>query len=171
MDNKNIDTEVSTTDKLSSNQLTGFGGWMYFLSIALILSFGQSAYYFVDIVYPVIVNNTFGSFYDPTSQYYDPTLLAIFIVEIYTNIIILCVIVAAGFLCYKQKRIFVNVLKSYFILIIAFDILTFLAYQIPIDLDYETIGSAAYILHTCIHSSLWTLYLLRSKRIKNTFVL
>lgn len=146
----------------------GFGGWLYLVAIGLVITFGSALYNLFYSYLPLLQNGDLA-----TISKDDPMLGTIFILDIAINLFNIILPLYCGYLCYSLKRQFPKVMIIYYI--INFIITVFYSLVIMlISVDLYEIDMREYIkeiFKSAVICAIWIPYFLKSKRVKNTYVL
>lgn len=154
----------------------GLGGWLVLLQINMYYSLLLFSDYFFRGLLPIYSSETWHSLTSPDGAYYNPHVKRLFMLETLSTAVMLGLLVVALVLLYRKKSAFPWIMICYFVLTVLFDLGTSMVFDR--FLTYEDLGGAERDQYTktglfiqrltfCVA---WVAYLLRSKRVKNTFV-
>lgn len=145
----------------------GFGGWLYFVAIGLVYTFGSALYYTADTLIPLFRDGTMLDMLDE-----NPRLLHVIIYEALINLVYIIFPVFAVYLGLKQKKLFRNMMINFYILNFCFNVIYYFftnsmeEFSTP-EFMTEQGRSTVKSLITCF---IWIPYFINSKRVKNTYI-
>lgn len=154
----------------------GLGGWLVLLQINMYYSLLLISDYFFQGLLPIYSPETWLSLTSPDGEYYNPHAKRLFVLETLSTAVMLGLLVVAIVLFYRKKAAFPWIMMCYFVLTVLFDLGTNMVFDR--FLTYEDLGGAerdqytktGLIIQRFVFCVVWVAYLLRSKRVKNTFV-
>ncbi|SEF44964.1 DUF2569 domain-containing protein [Paenibacillus sp. UNC499MF] len=146
--------------------ISGFGGWLIVFSIGLILTFIYAAYSLVEYVWPMYESGEVAAYF---SDY--PALGGAVLVETVSHLFYAVVPVVLGYLCYKRKRLFKTMSIAYLLLSLVLSTVAYFAYLSVSELasDYMD-GALRDLIKNGITCVIWTLYFVKSERVRNTYI-
>lgn len=146
--------------------ISGFGGWLIVFSIGLILTFIYAVYSLVDYVWPMYESGEAVAYF---SDY--PALGAAVLVETVSHLFYAVCPLVLGYLCFKQKRLFKTVSIAYLLLSLLLSAVAYYAYLSVSELAPDFVdGALRDLIKTGITCLIWTLYFVKSERVRNTYI-
>ncbi|WP_430876077.1 DUF2569 domain-containing protein [Gilliamella sp. G0441] len=153
----------------NTKKLEGLGGWLIVVAIGLFVTFflvGRQIYDLLDMMF---FSGTLEEFININSDYYIPYIDKLFLFELIGNTLLINVNIYLTYLFFKKDYKFVNTfifLEIFNIIIIVFDQIL---YQ---KLLAQFFGSSDLkdLFRALIHAGIWIPYMLKSERVKNTFI-
>nr|WP_272914988.1 DUF2569 family protein [Paenibacillus dendrobii] len=152
------------------------GGWLGFMQINMYFSLAYFSNYFFRSLLPIYAQENWGDLTSPEGDYYNPYAKGVFILESLSTVVLMGLIVVALVLMYRKKAAFPPIMICYFVLTVLFDIGTnmmfqrFLTYEDLSGADKEQYMDTGLLIKRFLFCSAWVAYLIRSKRVKNTFI-
>ncbi|MDR9856179.1 DUF2569 domain-containing protein [Paenibacillus sp. VCA1] len=159
-----------------TDDLRGLGGWLVLVQINMYYSLLLLSDYFFRNLLPIYSPETWNSLTSPNGEYYNPHAKRLFMLETLSTAVLLGLLVVAFVLLYRKKAAFPWILICYFVLSVMFDLGTnmvfdrFLTYEDLSGAERDQYMQNGQIIRRFVFSVVWVAYLLRSKRVKNTFV-
>ncbi|EGL18276.1 MULTISPECIES: DUF2569 domain-containing protein [unclassified Paenibacillus] len=145
--------------------ISGFGGWLIVFSIGLILTFISAVYSLVDYLWPMYESGEAAAYF---SDY--PALGTAILVETVSHLFYAVVPVVLGYLCYKRKRLFKTMSIIFLLVSLALSGLAYLAYSFVSEAAPDFMdGALRDLIKTGITCVIWTLYFIKSERVRNTY--
>lgn len=138
----------------------GFGGWLYFLAIHLIFSLISS--------YNAITVNILPVMGDKVVQRYSG-VMAILKMEFVYYVFLIVYVLFALYLMYKRKNLFKTIMIGFYISILIFTSIDYLLITYFSELEVESQELAMNFIKALISCSIWIPYILKSKRVNNTY--
>ena len=171
----NVDDPVqSRTGKTGadpSGQPAGIGGWLILPAISLVFTPFRMGFQFVRDFTPVLTNNTWNVLTDPASPAYHPLWMPFLIFEIGANLALFSLTLWLAWLFFhksvKVPRLFIIWLLAQAALHITDQLFGSLIPAVASQPDAE--GSRE-VVRALIAMAIWIPYFLKSKRVRNTFV-
>ena len=152
-------------------ELKGLGGWLILLGIGVVLSPFRLLVTTVPVYYEVFQDNTWKILTTPGLDAYHPLWAPLIIGEIIYNFIIFIASIYLIYLFFSKHYIFPRLFIA--ILIVSIIFIPLDASVVKIILPDEQIfdpETTIEFIRVLVHGSIWTPYLLVSKRVKATFV-
>ncbi|WP_405082326.1 DUF2569 family protein [Paenibacillus chitinolyticus] len=135
-------------------------------SIGLILTFIYAVYSLVDYVWPMYESGEAVAYF---SDY--PALGAAVLVETVSHLFYAVCPLVLGYLCFKQKRLFKTVSIAYLLLSLLLSAVAYYAYLSVSELAPDFVdGALRDLIKTGITCLIWTLYFVKSERVRNTYI-
>lgn len=156
---------------LEETRLTGLGGWLTIVGFGLIVTPIVIFNLLLTEHLPLFTDGSFALLTSESSEYYVPGLSFIMSYEILGNLILIFASFYLLFLFFKKSKFF----PSYFIYFRLFNVL-FLALDIifaKMIFPEEPIFDptiARDLFQVILAAAIWIPYMLRSRRVKNTFI-
>lgn len=161
----------SSSATVPDRQLQGLAGWLILVGFGIIISTIKAIALLASLYKPYINSDLLDKITNSNSPTYIPNFVVLFSVETVFNIFIVFASIYLIYLYFTKKKVF----PKYFIFI---NLLTILS--VPIDgyltsiiipneniLDQETIKS---FFQSLVSGAIWIPYMLKSVRVKNTFI-
>lgn len=142
----------------------GFGGWLILLAIGLIATFISSILYLLDEIYPLITRDDFPYLVESY-----PMWGFVALIMIIHNLGMVILIGISGYLCLKKRKAFIRVMVVFFLFNLAMSEVIVLSYLTLKDDSFS--GILISIIQPIIITAIWIPYMLKSKRVKNTYTL
>jgi Protein of unknown function (DUF2569) len=149
----------------ADRHLEGIGGWLIMMAIGLVLA-----------PFVILTNTVSTNVRILTTQRYQqfleghPALHGMILFEIITNFIFVAVLAGLNYLFFKKKRSF----PTFMILYLAFQLVVTIADTVLAYVVLPSVASSSpsivRLLRSILPVCLWIPYLLRSRRVKVTFV-
>lgn len=176
--NKKEDIQVNqTSSKNEVNEVVeetiyiGFGGWLYIVAIGLIVAFRDSLFYIIDTLIPLLNSQDWLLLTTPGNGLYHPMWRTVIYTELIMHLTVIVLIILIGYMCYRNKKLFKNLMISFILVNLLFSIIAFFMYQtIPLIAEDSFSDSIVGIIRAVIYSVIWIPYFLVSKRVKNTYI-
>ncbi len=155
----------------SSDDLKGIGGWLSFVAIGVVLYPFDFATSVLKIFEPILTQNLLEVLSDPNSPAYNPALKNLVLAEIFFNIIIFLISVVMLFVFFTKKAVFPKVFIFLHLFHFSFYCLDLIvaSYIMPND---KIVGDEEIkaIIQKLAMVLIWVPYMIKSVRVKNTFV-
>lgn len=146
--------------------LYGFGGWLYFVAVGLLVAFGQSLFYLVDELFPIYAT---GQLKIISQQ--SPLLALAVLYETIFNIYVIVITLLAAYLCFKLKKSFKRTMIVFYSLNFILTGLYVLVVHIVPEIDQAMIKAQINALvRGAVTVAIWVPYFVKSKRVKNTYI-
>ncbi len=165
-------------ETLEQSEPRGFGGWL----IIPVLWIAISAFYQIYSIINILSNTGIGEAFSLGSNGFQNSLAFIVSFELLLNAVLLILEGAIIFCLVKKKQNFPTIMIAWLVVLVAAAGLNPLlsnAAKVALNQsDNVAVGTAypgngydfASLVRTAIHCAIWTLYFLRSRRVKLTFV-
>lgn len=144
----------------------GYGGWMIVLSLFLLFILWNSIKYIYTGLYPITSSVDFLEKLKVNSLWG----VVIFAEWLYHLGMILLISVSC-YLCIKRKKLFIKSIVFFFIFSISLIILTYFSYLLLPEMAESSIQALSGLFYWVVYAVIWVSYILKSKRVRNTFVL
>ncbi len=158
--------------RLSPDDPKGLGGWLVLVQIGLYVTLIRSFLMVYDFFLNSHGSEGWNALTSPGSADYHTLWKPTLVFEVSANIILLLLTVYLLILLYNKRAVFPRWLILYYIIGLGMQIiLIILVSNIPQSAEL-TAGSSllSNIARGLVNSLIWTAYILRSKRVQNTFV-
>ncbi|MBP1964194.1 DUF2569 domain-containing protein [Paenibacillus aceris] len=145
----------------------GFGGWLYFVALGFLLTFGTSLYYLIDSILPIYQDGLISQMYDENWKY---SFAIIF--ETVINIIYVVFPMFLGYLVFKKKKLLKYMVINFYIINFAVNIgYYFITNSIEEMATHDFMGEQGRnIVKSLVTCLIWIPYFINSKRVKNTYI-
>ncbi len=172
--NEVVKSEVNVIDLNDNRNLEGIGGWLILVLIGLIISIITSAYAAWEYDIKSLIEKSLYVCLDPQSELYNLFVIPTLIYELFINIGSVLVSIVLLILLFKKKKKFPKVFCIFNIVyIFLFIIDNVLAIKMQKaynqDVSYSGVLSSD-VIRQLIPTIIWVNYMIRSERVKNTFV-
>lgn len=152
----------SIATEKSKPELKGVGGWLLFFCISL------------TILSPILTLYNFASGYNDIKELikYLPSIYNVFIIDIIVGSIVIAFSIYAGISLWTVKKNAVRIAKLYLITFISYSFLELIMYLSVFPGKVINIVMGDFIkeiIKSLIYFTIWYLYLIKSKRVRNTF--
>ncbi|SDJ62343.1 DUF2569 domain-containing protein [Paenibacillus naphthalenovorans] len=169
LENKKTRDEASASvagDYIDANYPIGFGGWLYLVALGAIIAFGQSLFYLLDTLMPLYTSARIQEISE-----YSPTLAFAVLFETVFNLFNLSILLLAAYQCFRLKKAFSKTMILFYLSALIFGFIYILIISIVPEIDKRVIeeqwGQLFKALITCV---IWIPYMIKSKRVRNTFI-
>lgn len=164
--------QQEANEMVQEPELKGLGGWLILVGFGRVVSVLQSISIFITTFLPFFTDGTLEELTSPISQAYSPLWRPIIYFECVGNLIMLGLHIALLVLFFMRKRLFPKLFIGTYIFIFAFAIIDALILQylqstIELDLNVDAFAEIFQVLGVVV---IWVPYMLKSVRVKNTFV-
>ncbi|OCT12951.1 hypothetical protein A8709_21760 [Paenibacillus pectinilyticus] len=148
-------------------KLYGFGGWLYFVVIGLLLTFGNSLYYLLTTLLPIYKDGLISDLQSENGNY-----LVLIIYETVTYLFYVLFPLYVGYLGFKKMKRVRTMIICFYLLNFAFNVgYYFVANSIEELASPDFIGEQGRnIVKSLITCIVWIPYFINSKRVKCTYV-
>jgi len=149
---------------------SGLGGWLVLVGAGLILSPLMITVLMVKTIAPIVRDGSWEAISSASSDVYNPALVAFFACELLVNLGFVVASVWLLVLFFRRSRKFPSLFVAYCVVNLAFVVLDawIVSWLLPeIPMDDEDMREMARTVLNCL---IWVPYMLRSRRVKNTFV-
>jgi hypothetical protein len=149
----------------------GLGGWLVLLAIGLFATPLRIAFLLISTHVPIYTDGTWNVLTDPQSEAYHPLWGPLIVFESVVNVLLAAAAIVAIVLFFKKSPAFPKVAIGVLLGNLAFVVVdTLVARAIPAIAEQS--GPDAYqdLFRGVIACAIWVPYLLRSRRVRNTFV-
>jgi hypothetical protein len=166
MTNKKEDTNHS----ISTKEIEGIGGWLRIIGIGVMLSPILAIYTLYQTYFPAITDGTFNTIISSSSEQYTH-ILYFTIIEIIINLLLTAALFYQLYLFFMQKSLF----PKFFIWMIIINLIfivtdAYLAHLILPNVELFDEETKSEIRRIVYEGIIWIPYMIRSKRVKNTFI-
>ncbi len=153
-------------------ELKGLGGWLILVGFGRVVSVLQSFFIMFTMFIPLLTNGTLKELSSPVSEAYSPLWIPTIYFEFGGNLIILGLHIALCVLFFMKKRLFPKLFIRTYIFMLAFAIidamiLRYLQSTITFDINANSFVEIFQIFGVAV---IWIPYMLKSVRVRNTFV-
>lgn len=149
----------------------GLGGWLILPIIGLFVSIVNIGRTLTEDTLPVFSDGTWQLLTSPGSEYYVPGWGALIIVELLGNLLLLGAAVALIILVFSKSPRFPTFYIYFLVFNAVFVIGDVVAAHLVVALSAEeSIDLGSQVLRAVLGAAIWIPYMLKSKRVKNTFV-
>ncbi|UHA72790.1 DUF2569 domain-containing protein [Paenibacillus sp. 481] len=160
----------NTAPKPDFTKYQGLGGWLIIVQIGLILTLISQVVSLLLVQIPFLSSKEWDFITNSSSEYYDPMLIVLVVVEIIGSIALLIFAIVTLTYFYKRKKS----LPQLYIMMFGFNLIyaivcAILFYQISIPMEEDT-SIVKTVFRAALTCLIWTPYFLRSKRVKATFI-
>ncbi|KRF05553.1 hypothetical protein ASG89_20730 [Paenibacillus sp. Soil766] len=145
----------------------GFGGWLYFVALGFILTFGNSLYYLIGTILPIYRDGLLSQLYEETWKY-----SFVIIYETVINIFFVIFPVFLGYLILKKKKLLKYMVINFYVINFIVNIgYYFITNSIEEMATHDFMGEQGRnIVKSLVTCLIWIPYFINSKRVKNTFI-
>lgn len=159
------------TDSVEEVECKGLGGWLILLGIGIVFNPPKLIYSTYTIFKRCFSENNWSLITSPSSPNYHALLKSAIIFELVANIIMIILSLGVLFLFFKKSKHFPKAWISTFIFLLITHVIDMvLCKQIPLIGEYELRDLYNTLFRTIGSLAIWFPYLIKSKRVKNTFV-
>lgn len=162
----NGQNELENKEENKEPYLYGFGGWLILLALGLMAAFGSSLLYIFGELIPFFFDGILEELIA-----YNALWGLIFLVGVIANVGIVAFITMIGIFCIKQKKEFKNTVIYFAIFNVLITLLAYLAYLIVPETAATSQDSLVGIFMAIVYAAIWIPYIVKSKRVNNTFIL
>lgn len=153
-------------------ELKGLGGWLILVGFGRVVSILQSIFMMFTLFIPFFTSGALEELASPISQAYSPLWIPVSYFELSGNLIVLGLHIALAVLFFMKKRLFPKLFIGTYAFLSVFSIidaliLEYIQSTMAYDLNLDT---ATTIITPLIVAAIWIPYMLKSVRVKNTFV-
>ncbi|MEX2104813.1 MAG: DUF2569 family protein [Bacilli bacterium] len=143
----------------------GFGGWLIPLAISFIVGCWNSSNYIFDFLYPL---SSEGGINDLIS---DNSMYGVLIFGEWTyHIGRIALMLLAGYLCFKQKLFFKKAVISFLLFNFSMAVLFYFLYLTVPETAASSSENLTVVFQSAVYATVWCLYIIKSKRVANTFI-
>jgi hypothetical protein len=155
----------------NANEPKGLSGWLKLVAIGLFLGVIKYIALLISTYNEFINTDSLQDLTNINSQTYIPNFKILFYTEIVVNLFIFAMLIYLIYLFFKSKSIFPKyyIFISLFI-IFAIPIDSYVAAKIVPDLEVFDSDTIKSFLQSLVSGAIWIPYMLKSKRVKNTFI-
>lgn len=151
--------------------VSGLGGWLVLIQIGLYFSILLLSIQLFKYSLPVFSTDTWEALTSTQSDVYHPMWAPLLIFETVYNVLFLLFSVFILVKFYGKKRMFPRLMIIFYSVSLAMGIIDLvLSYQIPFMRQLADGSSIREILKSIIACSIWIPYLIKSVRVRNTFI-
>lgn len=165
-----VPSQASTTSP-SVSQLKGLGGWLILVGFGLVFGalrlFGQS----INIYKPYLNSDLLEQLTNPSSSTFIPNFIILFYAELMVLLFLISLTLYLIYLFFNKKKSFPKnyiFISLFVVLYIPVD-----AYLVSVVIPSEKILNEELIksfFQAMISGAIWIPYMLKSKRVRNTFI-
>ena len=157
---------------LAPDHPKGLGGWLVLIQIGLYVTFIRSFILVYDFFTNTLGSEGWYALTSPASADYHASWKLVLIFEVSANIILLLASVYLLTLLYNKRAVFPRWLIFYYIIGLLLQlVIIVLVAGIPQSSELAASGNLlSNIARGLVNGLIWTAYILRSKRVRNTFV-
>lgn len=175
---KPIDTQKEVkhptkADKASNtkSKYQGIGGWLTLVALGLLVTPVMLAFHLLGTYLPLLTEGTLQALSDPSSEAYHPLWVPLITFEVVGNILMFLGYCYLLYIFFKRSETFP---KSYIFLTVASLIFIaidfFAADLIPAVAEQDDSEMLEQLIRAAIGCAIWVPYMLKSERVKATFV-
>lgn len=163
-----VKTEKATK---THSKYQGIGGWLTFVALGLLVTPVVLVIHLLGTYLPLLTDGTLQALSDPSSEAYHPLWIPLITFEVVGNLLMLLGYCYLLYTFFKRSETFP---KSYIFLTIASLIFIavdfFAADLIPAVAEQDDSEMLEQLIRAAIGCAIWVPYMLKSKRVKATFV-
>ncbi|HPJ36530.1 MAG TPA: DUF2569 domain-containing protein [Spirochaetota bacterium] len=152
-------------------QPEGLGGWLALVGLRIIVSPVIMVFQILKTYIPVFTNETWSILTTPGAQSYNPAWAPLIIIEIAVNVCMIALWVYIAYLYFTKKYKFKNWYIASLLIALLAPIIDSIATGILLPqistMETKEIGQT---IKQAIISGVWIAYILKSERVRNTFV-
>ena len=149
----------------------GLGGWLILVGIGILVSPVKMIYDIYNTYSDVFINETWTLLTTAGTELYNPTRASLLIFEIVVNISIIILWIYIAYLYfskkYKFKNRYISAVLITLIVPMIYNMASVILFSWMPSGGTESIGQT---IRQVIISGIWIAYILKSQRVKNTFV-
>lgn len=152
-------------------KITGLGGWLILVAIGLILSPFWIVSTLLTIHLPIFTDGTFALVTSTSSEYFTPGFSLLMSYEVLGNLILFFFIFYLLYLFFSKSKsfpLFFIYSRVGYLVFILLDII-FAKVVFPSETVFDP-TTARELFQAIFGAAIWIPYMLRSKRVKNTFI-
>jgi hypothetical protein len=161
-----LETKKQINTEEEKDYIYGFGGWLILIAIGFTISFGRSLFYLFDELIPLFSDGTIQEAINV-----DPMWGLLFFIEFVFHIGIVIFVGFIGYLCIKQMVLFKKKVIYFLIFNFIMTIISFLSYLTVPEMAVDATDTMVTVFQSAIYAAIWIPYIIKSKRVNNTFVL
>ena len=159
------------TEKIIQEDLQGLGGWLILVGIGLVITPIRGVFTYFPLYKDIFESGAWDVLTTPGTSAYDPFWATYISLEIIINVGLLIAMVYLTYLFFTKRKQF----PKFFIGIAVFSLVFIIidASSIKIVLPNEPIfdpDTLKELIRTLVAGVIWVPYMLRSKRVKATFI-
>jgi len=160
-----------TIEQQSAKQYEGLGGWLILVGIGVVLSPFRILADISKIYLPIFKDGTWDALTDPTSEVYNSSFSILLTGEIVFNSIMILVSFYMIYLFFAKKKLFPKFYIWTLIISFIFIILDALVVSVIFpNTKVMDIDTAKELFRIFIVGIIWIPYMIKSKRVKATFI-
>ena len=157
-----------------NSKFKGLGGWLVIVILALFINAGYSLYAIYNDI-NLFTNGTIAKISDPSFTYYAPGYSGLMTFEIISSTLLSIFAIYLIYLFFKTKKEFPKYYIAFLLAMLIFAIVEFAILQSFSDQIKTVISSAIDSENTALGQAfwgavIWGLYMVKSKRVKATFI-
>lgn len=166
MEETNIESIIAI-----SPQPEGLGGWLALVGLGIVASPLKMIYELYNTYLSVFAKGTWSLLTTPGAQSYNPAWGPLIIFEIAINVCLTALWIYIGYLYFSKKYRFKNWYIATLLITLLFPIIDFIATGILFpQLSKAGANEPGQTIRLAIISGIWITYILKSERVRNTFV-
>jgi hypothetical protein len=148
----------------------GLGGWLILVAIGLVITAVRTGYLVMRDFLPLVTGGGWTALTDPASEAYHPLWGPLLVFEFVGSSAIIAVAVIGLLFFFQRARAFPNVMIGLYLGGLGFVIADYLVSEmIPAVADMGDTEALREIGRSATASLIWVPYMLRSRRVRNTF--
>lgn len=154
----------------AESSLQGIGGWLLVIGFGLVGSIVSRLYFFTKLA-PIFSNSSWSVITEPASVSYDPGKAPLLLFELFAQITLFFLILLLTVLFFQKRRIFPILFVTLLVLQFVFSVLdTGFAAARKSKVATTAKEKPSPVVPVTIGAFVWGTYMLRSKRVKCTFL-
>lgn len=154
----------ASEDQIEVPYLYGFGGWLIPLAISFIVGCWNSIYYIFDFLYPL---SSEGGITDLINE---NSMFGVLIFGEWTyHIGRIALMLLAAYYCFKLRFLFKKTMVSFFIFNFSMAVLLYFLYLTVPETASGSSENLKVVFQSAVYATVWCLYIIKSKRVANTF--
>jgi len=148
----------------------GLGGWLVLVAIGLVVTPIRIAILFLQLYVPLFADGIWGQITNPASPDYHPMWGPLIIFEMAGNLVLMCTAIVALTLFFRRSRHFPKLMIGFYLGGLLFVVLDHFSMQfIPHLAAQSDPGDVQELVRSFVTCAIWIPYMLRSRRVRNTF--
>lgn len=166
-----METNLNEQKDFRPHGIAGLGGWLILLQIGIYGTLIVQLLQLPDLSSTIFDPETWSALTSSESEFYHPSWGFIIIFESVYNVAIigLCIYILINF--YLKKSIVPRLLIILYVSVPIVGLIDYLfLLQIPLVKEMGTDNSIRDIIRSMFTCAIWTAYLLKSERVRNTFI-
>jgi hypothetical protein len=150
---------------------SGLGGWLMLVALGLIITPLRTGYMLTSIYMPIFQDGQISVFIDSGSEYYNPGLFLLLLAEIIFNLLTVAGSLLLLYLFFNRKKAFpgwyIGLMIFSLVGIFVDAVLSGFIFPEEAMFDPDTISE---LTKSLVGAGIWIPYMLKSVRVKNTFI-